>query len=105
MLDVMKADLRALISVSDLKQYLDNDALQEMALNWAASEVNKRRGHTPKNGELVESKYRYNVVQGAVDWLSRIGGEEYQGFSENGVSATFKEIPSWLQSVIPKLGV
>lgn len=105
MLDALRNDLKTLISVSDLKQYMDNDALLNMAIEWAASEVNKRRGHSPAEGELVESKYRFNVLQGASDWLSRIGGEEYQSFSENGISANFKEIPSWLQSVIPKLGV
>lgn len=105
MLEELKVELKALISVSDLAKYADNDALITMALNWAASEVNKRRGVEPCGCELVEPKYRYNVLQGASDWLSRIGGEEYQSFSENGVSGTFKEIPSWLSSVIPKLGV
>ena len=105
MLDDLKRDLKVLVSVSDLKVYMDNDALLGMAIEWAASEVNKRRGYSPADGELVEAKYRFNVLQGATDWLSHIGGEEYQSFSENGISATFKEIPSWLQSVIPRLGV
>lgn len=105
MLEELKVELKVLVSVSDLKQYADNEALLSHAISWAASEINKRRGYVPKGCELVERKYRYNVLQGATDWLSHIGGEEYQSFSENGVSASFKEIPSWLQSVVPKLGV
>ena len=106
MLEVLKTELKAIIAVSDLKQYADNDAILTFAVQWAASEINKRRGGSLScECELVEAKYHFNCLQGAMDWLSRIGGEEYQSFGENGVSASFKEIPSWLQSVVPKLGV
>lgn len=106
MLDDLKSELKALVAVSDLSRYADNDALLSHSIRWAASEINKRRGYAPKSlDQIVEDRYRYNVLQGAMDWLSRIGGEEYQSFSENGVSGSYREIPSWLQSVIPKLGV
>lgn len=97
--------LRAIISVTDLARYADNDVLLEYAVDWAVSEVNKRRGYAPKDCEPeYEPQYRSNVIQGAQDWLGRLGGEEVSSFSENGVSASYREIPSWLQSVIPILG-
>lgn len=106
MLNELKSELKVLLSVSDLARYADNEALLSYAIKWASSEINRRRGYVPKDAErLVEDKYRYNVLQGAMDWLSRIGGEELQSFAENGVSGSYREIPSWLQSVIPRLGV
>lgn len=96
-------ELKTLVShIDDLKRYIDDDNILNMALSYAASEVNKRRGYT---GEGYEPKYHINVLQGAVDWLGRLGGNEFQSFSENGVSANYREIPSWLESVIPLLGL
>lgn len=98
-------ELKAIISVGDLAQYIDNDILLNHALAYAISEINKRRGYEAADGQQYESKYRVNVIQGAIDWLGHIGAEEYTSFSENGVSGAWKEVPSWLQSVVPKLGV
>lgn len=98
-------DLKTIISVSDLLIYKDNDALLNYAISWAISEINKRRGYTPLSDGDYEPKYRTNVIQGAVDYLSRIGGAEISTASENGISTKFREVPSWLQSVIPLLKV
>lgn len=91
--------LKAIVSeVDDLSRYAGNDALLNQALSYAISEVNKRRGY---NGQGYEQKFMQNVINGAVDYLSRLGGSEYQSFSENGVSASYREVPSWLISVTP----
>lgn len=105
MYEDLLSQLKAVISVSDLRQYLNNEDLLRYAIEWAISEINSRRNHIPTEEVPFEPRYRNNVVQGATDWLSRIGGEEYQSSSDNGVSVSFKAIPSWLLSVTPKLGV
>lgn len=97
-------ELRALLLVSDLSQYADNDILLNYAFSYAVSEINHRRGRK-ETIPLYEPQYRTNAIQGAIDWLSRIGAEEYASTSENGVSVTFKTTPSWLASVTPRLGV
>lgn len=89
-------------STDDLSRYAENDALLEQALSYAVSEVNKRRCYS---GDGYEEKFKQNVINGAVDYLSKLGGQEYQSFSENGVSASFREVPLWLMSVTPKLRV
>ena len=92
-------ELKILVSkIDDLKRYKEDDDILNLALCYAISEINKRRGYT---GEGYETKYHMNALQGAVDWLGRLGGNEYTSFSENGVSATYNEIPSWLASVTP----
>ena len=105
MYEDLLSQLKAVISVSDLRQYLNNEDLLRYAIEWAISEINSRRNHIPTEEVPFEPRYRNNVIQGATDWLSRIGGEEYQSSSDNGVSVSFKTIPSWLLSVTPKLGV
>lgn len=98
-------ELREIISVGDLAQYMDNDVLLNHALSYAASEVNKRRGYDPGNGPEFEAKYRNNVIEGAIWRLGRIGAEGYSSTSENGVSVTWREVPEWLSSVVPRLGM
>lgn len=95
--------LKAIVSeIDDLSRYEENDILLNQALSYAISEINKRRGY---NGQGYEQKFKQNVISGAVDYLSRLGGSEYQSFSENGVSASYREVPSWLSSVTPLVRV
>lgn len=86
--------------IEDLKEYENEDAILNEAINYAISAINNRCGYTPKDNILYPAKYYDNVIRGALDWLSKLGGSEYLSFSENGVSATFRETPSWLLEVI-----
>lgn len=97
-------ELKAILSVTDSAQYVENDILLQSALSYAISQINLRRGYAAQDGQLpYEPKYRFNVIQGAQDWLSRIGDCEMSSFSENGISGSYKDIPSWLVSVVPRL--
>lgn len=99
-------ELKAILSVGDLARYIENDILLNHALSYAASEINHRRGSVRQTGGLsYEPQYRSNVINGAIWWLGKIGAEGYSATSENGVSVTWREIPEWLQSVIPRLGL
>lgn len=98
-------ELKAIISVGDLAQYVEQDILLNHALAYAVSEINKRRGYEAGDGTAYEPKYRSNVIEGAIWRLGRIGAEGYSSTGENGVSVTWREVPDWLQSVVPKLGV
>lgn len=98
-------ELKAIISVGDLAQYVDNDILLNHVIAYAISEINKRRGYEAGNGPEYEPRYRSNVIEGAIWRLGRIGAEGYSSTSENGISVQWKEVPEWLQSVAPKLGV
>lgn len=94
------AQLKDLIQGTDLERYAENTAVLEYAVSYAVSEVNRRRGYT---GEGYEPKYRINVIEGALWWLSRRGAEGVSSTNQNGVSITWKEVPDWLKSVIPQL--
>ena len=97
------AQLKAIISqMESLSHYAENGALLEIAIQSAVDRINQRRGY---RGEGYESKYRSNVIRGAIDYLERLGGNELASYSENGISGSYNEIPSWLSEVIPKLGV
>lgn len=98
-------ELKAIISVGDLAQYMDNDILLNHALAYAASEINKRRGYDAEGGSEYEPKYRRDVIEGAIWRLGKIGAEGYSSTSENGISVNWQEVPDWLQSVVPRLGV
>lgn len=91
-----------LISMDSLSQYASNDDLLEIAIQSAIDRINQRRGY---RGEGYEAKYRSNVIRGAIDYLERLGGNELASYSENGISGSYNEVPSWLSEVIPKLGV
>ena len=92
--------LKMLVSAeTDLARYKDNETLLNYALSYASSEILKRRGT-----DTLEEQYYGNQVEGALWWLSRLGAEGTQSISENGTRITYKEVPSWLQSVIPRLG-
>lgn len=94
-------ELKAIISnIDDLQRYADQEVLLQFAISNAVSRINARRGYT---GEGYEGKYRHNVIRGAVDYLSRLGGEEFSSFSENGVSASYNGVESWLSDVVPLL--
>lgn len=94
-------ELRAMISsIDDLQRYQDNEILLNFAVSNAIDRINARRGYT---GEGYEKQYRSNVIRGALDYLGRLGGEEFASFSENGVSASYKETESWLANVVPLL--
>lgn len=92
--------VKMLIIGTDLDRYKENDELLDYALSYAESEITKRSGD-----EVLDDKHRVNQVEGAVWWLSRIGAEGLQSDSENGISRSWKEIPEWLMSVIPRIGV
>lgn len=84
---------------TDLEQFLDNTELLEYALNYAKSEILKRRG-----ANELEGQYSINQIEGAVWFLSTIGAEGAKSVSENGVSINYKDVPDWLISVVPRLG-
>lgn len=90
--------LRRRILGTDLEQFAYNDSLLQYALDYAESEILKRRG-----SDALEAKYRINRIEGAVWYLARIGAEGAQSVSENGVSVSYQEVPDWLISVIPLL--
>lgn len=87
---------------ADLEQYKDDDIRLQFALDVAVSKVNERRGY---RGEGYEERFRTNVLQGAIWWLGKQGAEGYSSTSENGISVNWQEVPDWLQSVVPRLGV
>lgn len=84
---------------TDLEQFLDNTELLEYALNYAKSEILKRRG-----ADELEGQYSINQIEGAVWFLSIIGAEGAKSVNENGVSINYKDVPDWLLSVVPRLG-
>lgn len=94
-------ELREIIAnIDDLQRYQESEVLLNFAVSNAIDRINARRGYT---GEGYEKKYRSNVINGAIDYLSRLGGGEFSSFSENGVSASYKEVESWLAGVVPLL--
>lgn len=101
-MDTELAILKALIANTDLRVYADNDVLLNYALDYAVSEVNKRRCYT---GDGYEAKFRQNVIEGAVWRLNRLGVEGSSSSSELGVSTSWQETPDWLVSVLPMVRV
>lgn len=93
--------LKALLP-DDLQRYVDDDIRLQFALDVAISKVNERRGYT---GDGYEERFRTNVLQGAIWWLGKQGAEGYSSTSENGISVNWQEVPDWLGSVVPRLGV
>jgi hypothetical protein len=92
--------LKMLVSAeTDLARYKDSDDLLNYALSYASAEILKRRG-----ADTLEDKYQANVIEGAKWYLSRIGAEGVESISDNGEAITYQKVPSWLQSVIPRLG-
>lgn len=97
---IQLSDLKTLVAAeSDLSRYSTNDALLQYALDWASSEILKRRGV-----DTLEDQYLMNQVQGALYFLSRLGTEGAYSTSENGEQTVFQQTPGFLQSVIPRLG-
>lgn len=94
-------ELRTMIDGTDLEIYKDSNGKILFALNWAVNEINNRRGFVPNDNELYPAKYKFNIVQGAIYYLGKIGAEGYQSTTENGVSVTWKSTPDWLSSVPP----
>lgn len=92
--------LKELLTGTDLEKYKENIVQLQFALSWAESEILKRR-----NTDKLENKYLVNKIQGAVYYLSKIGAEGASSVGENGVSISWEEVPKWLLSVVPKLGV
>lgn len=93
----LKAILR---NIDDLQRYVEQEDLLGFAVTQATDRINLRRGYS---GAGYEPQFRSNVIRGAIDYLTRLGGEEYQSFGENGVSASYREEESWLSSVVPLL--
>lgn len=85
--------------IDDLKAYVESDELLAEAISYSVSAINNRCGFTPTESRNYPEKYQENVLRGAIDWLSRLGGSEYTSFSENGVSASYADVPSWLREV------
>lgn len=94
--------LKARLKNTDLEEYTEdnetNEVLLDYALSYAEGEINLRRGT-----EIMEDRFINNKIEGAIWYLSRIGSEGMKGISENGVSFTYKDVPDWLLSVIPRL--
>lgn len=90
--------LRGRLLGTDLEQFAYNDPLLQYALDYAESEILRRRG-----SDDMEPRYRINKLEGAVWYLAKIGAEGAQSVSANGVSVTYKEVPDWLLSVVPLL--
>lgn len=95
--------LKAMITDSDLDIFLEKEGKLLFALNWAINEINNRRDFSPNDKELYPAKYKFNIVQGAVYYLGKIGAEGYKSTSENGVTVTWKDVPDWLASVPPSV--
>ena len=95
----------ARIRGTDLAQFCADEDKILFALHYAASEVNLRCGFTPSETTPYPPKYRWNVLEGAIWRLNMIGNEGQSSFSENGVSGNYRDVPQWLQSVVPRLGV
>ncbi len=93
--------LRAVTAtMQGLAKYSGEDAILTFALEYAISEINKRRGYT---GEGYEAKYRQNVITGAMWRLSNLGAEGVSSYTELGVTVSKADVPEWLQSVVPLL--
>lgn len=92
--------LKMLITGTDLERYKDNEKLLNYALSYAESEILKRSGSVE-----LEPQYTVNETEGAKWYLSRIGAEGTHSVGENGVLITWQEVPDWLRSVIPRIGV
>lgn len=99
------AIVKALVSVSDLSQYADNDVLLNYAIGFAIGKINRRRGYKPTPSVPIEPKYADLVPDVALWYLGKIGAEGYQSTSENGVSVVWQEVPDCLKDVTPRLGV
>ena len=84
---------------SDISQFANNDALLNYALSYAESEILKRRG-----SDTLEEQYLPNQIEGAKWYLSRIGTEGAASISENGEQTVYSDVPSWIASVVPRLG-
>lgn len=95
----------ARIKGTDLEQFADDEDKILFALEYAASEVNLRSGFSADKFTPYLPKYRMNVIEGAIYRLNMIGNEGQSSFSENGIGGNYREIPQWLLSVVPRLGV
>lgn len=95
----------ARIKGTDLEQFAEDEEKILFALEYAASEVNLRSGFSADESTPYLPKYRMNVIEGAIYRLNMIGNEGQSSFSENGISGNYREIPQWLLSVVPRLGV
>lgn len=92
--------LKMLITGTDLERYKNDDERLNYALSYAENEILKRSG-----SDSLGNEYLVNQMEGAVYWLSRIGAESAQSAGENGVSIAWQEVPDWLRSVVPRIGV
>lgn len=91
--------LKERIEDTDLAYYADKTAKLRYALEYAISAVNNRRGYEATSNAPYPTKYKMNVLEGAVWYLGKIGGEGYSSTSENGVSISWQDIPDWLRYV------
>lgn len=98
-MDELIALLKGRIEDTDLAYYADKDSKLKYALEYAMSAINNRRGYEPTSEHPYPNKYKMNVLEGAVWYLGKIGGEGYSSTSENGVSVSWQEIPDWLKYV------
>lgn len=95
--------LKALITNTDLAQYLEDASMLDYAVEYAKSEITIRYG--VEDFSQVPAKYGRYVVEGAKWYLSMIGVEGQSSMTENGISRTYKDTPDWLSRIIPKVGV
>lgn len=93
------------IKGTDLEQFAEDEEKILFALEYAASEVNLRSGFSANGNTSYPPKYRMNVIEGAIYRLNMIGNEGQSSFSENGVSGNYRDVPQWLLTVVPRLGV
>jgi hypothetical protein len=97
-----KLKLIAMIVGTDLEIFTEDSDKLDYAIERSQNAIANRIGCTV--AELT-AKYDFNIVEGAIWYLSRIGSEGEIENSEGGVTRRYAEVPDWLKSVLPKVGV
>jgi len=100
-------ELKTVLEPTELGRFAEDEVTMEHAVKFAINMVNQRRAFTPA-GTLIEEyepAYRQNVIDGAIWYLRKLGGEGFQSMSENGVSIQWQAVPDWLKYVRPKIGM
>lgn len=97
-----KLALINLIVNTDLGAFTEDNGKLEFAIDFAKGEVANRFGCAVAD---IPAKFDANIVNGAVWFLARMGSEGETQNSEGNVSRVYQEIPDWLKSITPKVGV
>lgn len=97
-----KLEVLNLLVNTDLGIFTEDDAKIDFAIQFAQNEVANRYGDTVAN---IPAKYDTNIVNGAVWFLARMGSEGESQNVEGNVTRVYKDMPDWLKTVTPKVGV